>query len=320
MATFFVLLSLLVSEPDLRGFVVVVDPGHGGTAATDSFRVGPTGEREEWVNLRVALLLRDRLEAAGATVYLSRTEDVPVDLLARGRQAMEVQADVFVSLHHNATADPTVNYPVVYFHGSVAENQASVRLGQHLGRALREALHEPESPVVLVSDHTIFPTRGAAVLRASYGIPAVITEASFFTHPAEEARLKTEDWNVREAEALFRGIAGFLRDPDVLPILPYQSQTQVAPLPVLEQAERMRPEALRWAEDVEEARRLAGSDQRADLELALERATRSVQSFPDSPLAAEAHRLRAELFRSLGQHAEADATVARIAAYFPEVP
>jgi len=320
MSTFVLLLTLLVSEPDLRGFVVVLDPGHGGTADTDSFRVGPTGEREEWVNLRVALLLRDRLEAAGATVYLTRTEDVPVDLVPRGRLAVEMQAHVFVSIHHNATADPGVNYPVVYFHGSAEENQASVRLGQHLGMALREALHTPESPVVLASDHTIFPTRGAAVLRASYGVPAVISEASFFTHPAEEQRLKTDVWNVREADALFRGIAGFLRDPDALPILPYRSVTQVEPLPVLEQAERMRPEALRWAEDVEEARRLATSEYRADLERALERATRSVQAFPDSPLAANAHRLRADLFRRLGQDAEADATLTRVAAFFPEVP
>jgi len=38
----------------VSGKIICLDPGHGGTAKTDSFREGPTGEREEWINLRVA--------------------------------------------------------------------------------------------------------------------------------------------------------------------------------------------------------------------------------------------------------------------------
>ncbi len=46
----------------LAGKIICIDPGHGGTSATDSFRVGPSGEREEWINLRVALHLKKMLE------------------------------------------------------------------------------------------------------------------------------------------------------------------------------------------------------------------------------------------------------------------
>jgi N-acetylmuramoyl-L-alanine amidase len=47
-------------------------------------------------------------------------------------------------------------------------------------------LHQPNAPVSLVSDFTIFAEAGASVLRNTYGIPAVLAEASFFTNAAEE--------------------------------------------------------------------------------------------------------------------------------------
>ena len=34
---------------NLKYKIICIDPGHGGTANSDSFRIGPTGEREEWI-------------------------------------------------------------------------------------------------------------------------------------------------------------------------------------------------------------------------------------------------------------------------------
>lgn len=78
-----VALSLLLagstaSASALKGKTVCLDPGHGGTAATDSYRVGLGGEREERINLRVALELKKMLEAKGARVVMTRTADVDV--------------------------------------------------------------------------------------------------------------------------------------------------------------------------------------------------------------------------------------------------
>jgi hypothetical protein len=42
----------------LNDKTICVDPGHGGTAHSDSFRVGPGGEREEWINLRAVSLFK----------------------------------------------------------------------------------------------------------------------------------------------------------------------------------------------------------------------------------------------------------------------
>ena len=122
------------TDNSLKGKVICIDPGHGGTAETDSFRVGPTGEREEWINLRVALKLAEMLKNDGAVVILTRSEDESVALRARAELAINKEADVFVSIHHNATADTTVNFPIIYFHGNVSENRASIILGKSLAK------------------------------------------------------------------------------------------------------------------------------------------------------------------------------------------
>ena len=68
--------SVFLSQPmpgPLAGRVIGVDAGHGGY---DGGCTGANGTAEKDLNLAVALLLRDELEARGATVVLSREEDV----------------------------------------------------------------------------------------------------------------------------------------------------------------------------------------------------------------------------------------------------
>jgi N-acetylmuramoyl-L-alanine amidase len=281
----------------LDGRTIVLDPGHGGTAATDSFRVGPTGEREEWVNLRVAKRLAELLEARGATVVMTRKEDVAVGLKARADLAREVEADVFLSIHHNATADPAVNFPIIYYHGYASANRAGVRLGRLVARRLAQRLYDTEVETTVVSDQVIFPGSGTAVLRHSYGIPGVIGEASFFTNPAEEERLRDPDHNQREAEAYLQALQEFF-GAEVPPVLPKGEVEPLEPFAAAQEAERMSETALRWREDFLEGRRLirAGA-----LDRGYDLVTRSIRSFPDSPVAREAHLLRAEVLARRGQ-------------------
>jgi N-acetylmuramoyl-L-alanine amidase len=88
------------------------------------------GEREEWINLRVALELKGLLEAKGARVILTRTTDVDVPLAARAKLARDVQADLLLSIHHNAAADRSANFPIIYYHGHAS-------LGRCVARRLR---------------------------------------------------------------------------------------------------------------------------------------------------------------------------------------
>src|SRR5690606_24009477 len=124
-----------------------------------------------------------------------------------------------------------------------------------------------------VSDHVIFAGSGTAVLRHSYGIPGVIGEASFFTNPAEEQRLRDTAYNRREAEAYVRALEDFFSAP-VPPIHAGESVPRLEPFRAAQEAERMSREARRWREDYEEGRRLLEATDR-DLETAYELLTRS---------------------------------------------
>lgn len=292
------------TDDPLTGRTICVDPGHGRTADTDFYRIGPTGEREEWIDLRVGLMLRDLLEERGATVVMTRTEDVPVELADRAALAVANDADVFLSIHHNATADPGANFPVIYFHGSASENQASVALGRDLAVRLAEALYDRRTQISLVSDHAIFPTAGASILRNSYGIPGVIGEASFFTNPEEEERLKSPERNQREAEAYVEALTDFFSQR-VPPILDKGSLVTIEPFEVFEEDDRTREVARHWHENwiTGLAEQKKGGPEA--LALALRLFTLSARSFPDSWVAGDCHARRGEILESLGRPEEA---------------
>lgn len=295
---------------------IVIDPGHGGTAATDSFRVGPDGEREEWINFRVATYLEEMLAEKGARVIMTRSEDNAVGLKERALLAVKNDADVFVSIHHNATADSAVNFPIVYYHGNASENQASVELGKVLIHRIKEKMYGADTPVSLVSDHVIFPGSGTAVLRHSYGIPGIIGEASFFTNSAEEQRLKNEAYNKKEARAYFLALQEYFQQSPP-PVIEKNSIVTVPPFSVLQEADRMNDIARLWRQDFERGLKLYQWEKQDSLQKALHLFTRSARSFPDSWLAPKAHYYRTQILKKLGETKKAENARQRLEEFYP---
>lgn len=295
--------SAMQDRPSIRGKIICLDPGHGGTATTDTFRQGPSGEREEWINLRVAFILKELLEKNGAQVIMTRTEDVFVPLADRATIAKENNADLFLSIHHNGTADPAVNFPIIYYHNNASENQASVALGKHIIQALNTTFYASKQPSGIISDHAIFPGSGAGVLRGTYGIPSVIAEASFFTNADEEKLLKDPAHNQKEAEALCTALKSFFSLPQ-LPILEKNSKIKISPFNVFQEAERTNDIALLWHEDFQEALKLMKSKDSTSLQQAYRLFSRSAHSFPDSYIAKECHLNRAMLLKKFGKQEE----------------
>lgn len=307
------------TSSSLKGKTICIDPGHGGTAATDSYRVGPAGEREEWINLRVGLELKQLLQNSGAHVVMTRKKDVRVPLSERARMAVEYQADVFISIHHNATADSTVNFPIVYFHGNASENRAGVKLGQFLIESISEKMYRGPTPASLTSDHVIFPEAGTAVLRGTYGIPAVLVEASFFTNPTEEQRLKDSTYNRREAQAYLEALESFFAT-DIPPIHKTDSKVQVKPFRVFQEAERMNPAARQWKSNFIEGHRLYQKGDSLSLQKAMDFFTTSARSFPDSWLARTVHRFRAKIYEAWEKKKEQQQTETSVAEYYVPLP
>jgi N-acetylmuramoyl-L-alanine amidase len=300
----------------LEGKIIVIDPGHGGTAATDSYRQGPTGEREEWIDLRVGLILKELLEAKGAKVLMTRTSDVFVPLDARSKLAVDNKADFFVSIHHNATADSSVNFPIIYYHGLASSNKAGLSFSKELAKNLVKYMYKTKVPVSIVSDFTVFSSAGSSVLRGTYGIPGVLAEASLFTNPEEESRLKQKEHNYNEAFAFAVAIEDFFKGSIPL-IQPKISSDFPTPFATLQEAERMSPIAKRWYQDYLDAKELMKSKNKENLQKAFDLFTQSAKSFPDSYVAGECHKYRAEILNKLGKVDEALQEEKRVREFYP---
>jgi N-acetylmuramoyl-L-alanine amidase len=81
---------------------IVIDAGHGGI---DPGAIGPTGKKEKDVVLNIALELRELLKKKkGLKVFMTRERDQFVTLSGRTKMANELKADLFISIHANATA------------------------------------------------------------------------------------------------------------------------------------------------------------------------------------------------------------------------
>ena len=179
-----------------------------------------------------------------------------------------------------------------------------MQLGECLIRQLSKALHDDKKPVVLCSDHTIFPETGTAVLRHSYGIPGVIGEASFFSNAPEEKRLKNYDYNHKEAEAYAKALEEFFSQKS-RPILPKYSTGKVTPLTSLQEGKRMDAAAEHWREEYDEGLKLFSNGDPQSLDKAYECFTRCAVSFPDSPVSRDCHIYRSDILVKMGKTDEA---------------
>ncbi len=199
---------MVLEDQPLAGINITIDPGHGNTQAYDSFRIGQTGEREEWINLRVAKMLSRKLNLAGANVLMTRTKDRDVSLGGRAALAIGHGSDLFVSIHHNGSQnDPAIDLPLVYFFGAATLNPASVDFAKILIDSMRAGMtFKQQQAGAAYSDHLIYSS-GTSVLRNTINdMPGVIGEAGFFTNPAGEGRLKSKAYNKLEAEIYYRAI------------------------------------------------------------------------------------------------------------------
>ncbi len=196
------------AEKYLAGMTLVLDPGHGGDGMLLNYKRGPTGVREAVANLRVALLLRELLTQAGVNVHLTRDRDNDLSLADRAALAETVEADFFISLHHNAAENADANYTSVWLHDDYAANGPALDLARHTARSITRHLRTDAaytSP--LMSDRQIYES-GFGVLRLCK-VPAILIESSFHTNPAEEQRLASADHNLREAYAVYEALCEF---------------------------------------------------------------------------------------------------------------
>ena len=193
----------------LEGIKICLDPGHGGQAHLLNYKRGPTGLREADANLYVALYLREFLTNAGAIVFMTRTDDSFVSLPDRSKLANKNAVDFFISLHHNFFSNPETNYTSTWYHQDADDSRVSLDLARYVQQSVADTLQLPQFPPTgLYSDRLVIPS-GFGVLRQTKR-PAILVEASFYSNPEEEQRLKEKSYNKREAYGYFLGIARYV--------------------------------------------------------------------------------------------------------------
>ena len=186
---------------------IVLDPGHGG------FDQGAAGARiiEKNFSLRLAQRTAEILRRCGYTVLLTRNSDRLIPLNNRAAFANASRADIFVSLHCNASPDRRADGIESYCltpAGAASTNQKRVSTAKCAGNKLDPnnfllafELHRALLNRTRANDRGV--RRGRFAVLRDLNMPGVLLEVGFLSNPGEETRLR----NAAYVEQLARGIA-----------------------------------------------------------------------------------------------------------------
>ena len=210
----------LVFSPQLTAkkiLTICIDPGHGGRDSGN--RVGSHLEKN--YTLALAGELQNQLRAAGFNVVFTRTKDEFVDLPDRPEIANRRGADLFVSIHFNATetGKNEVAGPETYCitpvgaassnaqgeganHGACIGNlveKKSLLLAYQVQRALVKNLG--------VEDRSVRRARFAVLRDAT--MPAILIESGYMSNPVEGRKIFDANYRRQIATAIVKGILAY---------------------------------------------------------------------------------------------------------------
>lgn len=219
-----------------RDIVVAIDAGHGGK---DPGAHGPRGALEKNVTLAVARKLAELVnQQPGMKAVLTRDSDVYVDLKERFEKARRANADLFVSIHCDASRDHSADGATVYV---LSEHGATTEHAKFLERQENDAYLVGgvdlsglpplvKSVVVDMSQSAVMGMSfdvGASVARqlAAIGamhrnsvqqagflvlkspdVPSMLIETNYITNPRTAKLLTSSDYQQELAKAIFTGV------------------------------------------------------------------------------------------------------------------
>jgi N-acetylmuramoyl-L-alanine amidase len=216
---------------------IVIDPGHGGY---DTGTIGPHGLMEKNVCLDVALRLGRLIhkKLPGAEVIYTRKTDVFVPLEERTAIANQAKADLFISIHANASHDENARGIETYYLSFTTSQEAletasrenalsdeSVHQLQDLIKQIAsndkiEESHELASDIqnsltgqlreVSTAERNRGVKKAPFVVLIGADMPSVLAEISFLSNPTDEKLLEKPAQRQRIAQGIFRGVVRYL--------------------------------------------------------------------------------------------------------------
>ncbi len=220
---------------------VVVDAGHGGK---DSGALGASSTMEKDIVLKTALILREMLVKKGYKVYLTRDNDVFIELQERTRFANQKNADVFVSIHANAVdlkhSDGSKFHGIETYFLSPARSERAKRAAEkENGVGLMDAFSKEtflnflnREKIVASNKLAIDVQRGmlgyarskhpntndGGVKEAPFWVlvgaqmPAVLVEIGYLTHSEDLERLREDYYKALIAKGIMEGIENYFQN------------------------------------------------------------------------------------------------------------
>ena len=191
--------------------VIFLDPGHGGKDPGAQY----LGLKEKDLNLQVSQQLKTKLESLGYKVIMSRSSDVYVDFVTeRSRMSNETNADMFISIHFNATGHgldsgedgiqtytylPTGNIPSVInkkWHDNPTRLKYSYKLGSYIHQSVLATTQAKDAGLL---------AKSFAVLRET-NKPAVLLELGYMDDSKESQKIRTKEYQQKLVDGIVQGI------------------------------------------------------------------------------------------------------------------
>ncbi len=181
-----------IGQPTGEGPLVVIDPGHGGT---DPGALAG-GRNEKTLNIQVAQYLGQILSQKGYRVVFTREDDRYIPLQGRVDIAEQVKANIFVSVHHNASENTGTDGLQTYY---IRENS----------RTLAKIVHRNLIAKVGQPDRGLRTARYYVIRKTT--MPAILVEMGYMTNPAELALITQAPHQRLAAESIARALDEYFR-------------------------------------------------------------------------------------------------------------
>ena len=187
----------------IQGKHITLDPGHGGSDPGTHGTV--TGIKEKEITLPVSLKLKAMLEKKGAIVSMTRTTDVDVwgadatdaqELQARVDIAEKNKADLFISVHCNASVNPVSGGFSTYYNSKTPYDEQ-----------VAESIQNKLLKTASLDDLGVRFANFYVNKRCS--MPGALVELLFLTNAREEKLLRSNWFQNKMAQAIADGIEDF---------------------------------------------------------------------------------------------------------------
>ena len=227
--------SAVIAAENTRDFLIIVDPGHGGSQLGAK---GVTGLKEKQVVLQIAKKIYETLKHVdGLKVVMTRDKDIEVPLWDRVVMANKAQADLFISVHSNAFSKRSVGGVETFFHSIEASGEEAKRVAKaENAPAISEKQPETSALSFILQDmqqaerlrdssrfaHMVQAELGKALQLEDLGVmqadfivlrgttmPSVLLEIGFLTNRRDERILRWKKTHNDVAKAVKRAVLAY---------------------------------------------------------------------------------------------------------------